>query len=174
MQEALAHVAKQAGKRYPLVINGKKIFTKDAITSHDPAHPKQVIGHFSRGTVQHAEQALKVAQAQVGVSEAQTQSARATVLQRDATLAQARIDLTRTRITSPVNGIVIKRTIEKGQTVAASLQSPELFIIAQNLREMQVEAAIDEADVGRILVSEEKNPDFDGDAYVGLHHPRIS
>ena len=56
----------------------------------------------------------------------------------------------RTRITSPVNGIVIKRAIEKGQTVAASLQSPELFVIAQNLSDMQVEAAIDESDVGRL------------------------
>ncbi len=119
----------------------------------------------SNALVNTTSEALKVAQAQVGVSEAQTQSARATVLQRDAALAQARIDLTRTRITSPVNGIVIKRTIEKGQTVAASLQSPELFIIAQNLREMQVEAAIDEADVGRIRNGQKAT--FTVDAFPG-------
>lgn len=119
----------------------------------------------SNALVNTTSEALKVAQAQVGVSEAQTQSARATVLQREAALAQARIDLTRTRITSPVNGIVIKRTIEKGQTVAASLQSPELFIIAQNLREMQVEAAIDEADVGRIRNGQKAT--FTVDAFPG-------
>jgi HlyD family secretion protein len=64
-----------------------------------------------------------------------------------------------------VSGIVIKRAIEKGQTVAASLQSPELFIIAQNLREMQVEAAIDEADVGRIRGGQKAS--FTVDAYPG-------
>jgi HlyD family secretion protein len=119
----------------------------------------------SNALVNTTSEALKVAQAQVGVSEAQTQSARASVLQREASLAQSRIDLTRTRITSPVSGIVIKRTIEKGQTVAASLQSPELFIIAQNLREMQVEAAIDEADVGRIRNGQKAT--FTVDAFPG-------
>ncbi len=95
-------------------------------------------------------EALKVAQAQLGVTEAQIKSAQASVAQRESGLAQARIDLQRTRITSPVDGIVIKRAIEKGQTVAASLQSPELFVIAQNLQDMQVDASIDESDVGRI------------------------
>ncbi|MDP2250371.1 MAG: efflux RND transporter periplasmic adaptor subunit, partial [Hydrogenophaga sp.] len=97
-----------------------------------------------------AQESLRAVQALVGVSEAQIQSAQASVAQREAALAQARIDLSRTRITSPVNGIVIKRTVEKGQTVAASLQAPELFVIAQNLSDMQVDASIDEADVGRI------------------------
>jgi HlyD family secretion protein len=86
----------------------------------------------------------------LAVTEAQIKTASANVAQREAALAQARIDLQRTRITSPVNGIVIKRAIEKGQTVAASLQSPELFVIAQNLSDMQVDASIDESDVGRI------------------------
>jgi len=104
----------------------------------------------SNALVNTSVEALKAAEAQLGVTDAQVRSAQANVAQREATLAQARVDLARTRITSPVNGIVIKRAIEKGQTVAASLQAPELFVIAQNLREMQVEAAIDEADVGRI------------------------
>lgn len=93
---------------------------------------------------------VKSAQAQVGVSQAQVQSARAIVAQREAQLAQARVDLARTRITSPVDGIVIKRTVERGQTVAASLQAPELFVIARNLTDMQVDASVDESDVGRI------------------------
>jgi HlyD family secretion protein len=100
-----------------------------------------------------ADKALAVARSlaeTVKVVQAQIKSAIATVAQRDAALQQARIDLTRTKITSPVSGIVIKRAIEKGQTVAASLQSPELFVIAKNLRDMQVEASIDESDIGRI------------------------
>ena len=96
---------------------------------------------------------------------AQLQSAQAGVAQREASLAQARIDLQRTRITSPVNGIVIKRAIEKGQTVAASLQSPELFVIAQNLQDMQVDASIDESDVGRIRTGQKAT--FTVDAFPG-------
>lgn len=110
-------------------------------------------------------EAVKAAEAQLGVSDAQVRSAQANVAQREATLAQARIDLSRTRITSPVSGIVIKRSIEKGQTVAASLQSPELFIIARNLHDMQVEAAIDEADVGRIRAGQRAG--FNVDAFPG-------
>ncbi len=100
--------------------------------------------------VNSAQQSLNAVQALVGVSQAQIQSSQANVAQREAALAQARIDLSRTRITSPVNGIVIKRTVERGQTVAASLQAPELFVIARNLSDMQVDASVDEADVGRI------------------------
>jgi len=119
----------------------------------------------SNALVNTSLEAVKAAEAQLGVTEAQVKSAQATVAQREAALAQARIDLARTRITSPVDGIVIKRAIEKGQTVAASLQSPELFIIAQNLREMQVEAAIDEADVGRIRGGQKAS--FTVDAFPG-------
>jgi len=104
----------------------------------------------TRALVNSAGESVKSAQAQLGVSEAQIKSAQATVAQREAVLAQAGVDLGRTRIKSPVDGIVIKRAVERGQTVAASLQSPELFVIAQNLSDMQVDASIDEADVGRI------------------------
>ena len=110
-------------------------------------------------------ESFKAAEAQRGVSEAQVKSAEANVAQRDATMQQARIDLTRTKITSPVSGIVIKRAIEKGQTVAASLQAPELFVIAQNLRDMQVDASIDESDVGRIKSGQRAT--FTVDAFPG-------
>ena len=119
----------------------------------------------ARALVNTTTEALKSAQAQVGVTEAQIKSAQANVAQREASLAQARIDLERTRITSPVNGIVIKRAIEKGQTVAASLQSPELFVIAQNLQDMQVDASIDESDVGRIRTGQKAT--FTVDAFPG-------
>ncbi|MEO8123677.1 MAG: HlyD family secretion protein [Burkholderiales bacterium] len=95
-------------------------------------------------------ESLKVAQAQLEVARAQVTSAQAVVKQREAALAQAKVDLEHTQIRSPVDGIVIKRSVDVGQTVAASLQAPELFIIARNLSDMQVEAAIDEADVARV------------------------
>lgn len=122
-------------------------------------------GDKARALVNTSQEALKAVQAQVGVAQANVKLAQANVAQRDSALAQARIDLQRTRITSPVNGIVVKRTIERGQTVAASLQAPELFIIAQNLRDMQVEAAIDESDVGRLKTNQKAT--FTVDAFPG-------
>ena len=119
----------------------------------------------ARALVNTNQEALKAVKAQVGVAEAGVRSAQAGVAQREAALAQARIDLARTRITSPVNGIVIKRAIERGQTVASSLQAPELFVIAQNLRDMQVEAAIDESDVGRLRTGQKAS--FTVDAFPG-------
>ena len=119
----------------------------------------------ARALVNTSTESLKLAQAQLGVTDAQIKSAQANVAQREASLAQARIDLARTRITSPVNGIVIKRAIEKGQTVAASLQAPELFVIAQNLQDMQVDASIDESDVGRIRTGQKAT--FTVDAFPG-------
>ena len=72
------------------------------------------------------------------------------ILQRQAKLRDVEIDLARTDIKSPVDGVVVKRDIELGQTVAASLSAPTLFTIAQDLREIDIYANIDEADVGRI------------------------
>ena len=85
--------------------------------------------------------------------------------QRNAALASARVDLSRTDIRAPVDGVVIKRTVDVGQTVAASLQAPELFVIAKDLRDMQVETSIDEADVGRIRVDQRAT--FTVDAFPG-------
>src|SRR5688572_4307702 len=97
---------------------------------------------------------LKAVQAQIQVNEAQISSARAAVKQRESLLKQAQVDLERTIIRAPVDGTVILRNVDAGQTVAASLQAPVLFTIAQDLRDMQVEAAIDEADVGRLRVGQ--------------------
>ncbi len=106
---------------------------------------------------------LKSVEAQIGVNESQISSARATVKQREALLKQSQVDLERTIIRAPVNGTVILKNIDAGQTVAASLQAPVLFTIAQDLRDMQVEAAIDEADVGRMRVGQQGN--FTVDAF---------
>ncbi|HEX6362703.1 MAG TPA: HlyD family efflux transporter periplasmic adaptor subunit [Albitalea sp.] len=96
---------------------------------------------------------LKAVQAQIQVSQAQVRTALAAVKQRESLLRQAQVDLERTIIRAPVDGTVILRNVDAGQTVAASLQAPVLFTIARDLRDMQVEAAIDEADVGRLRVA---------------------
>jgi HlyD family secretion protein len=154
-----AHLTQQAG------LAKAKVEADDA--ARDADRKKQLVDKQFIAQSE-ADKALAVARSlaeTVKVVEAQIKSAIATVAQRDAAFAQARIDLTRTKITSPVSGIVIKRAIEKGQTVAASLQSPELFVIAQNLRDMQVEASIDESDVGRIKNSQRAT--FTVDAFPG-------
>ncbi len=119
----------------------------------------------AQALVNSSAESVRAAEAQLAVTEAQIKSAQANVAQRRAALAQARIDLERTRIVSPVNGIVIKRTVEKGQTVAASLQAPELFVIAQNLQDMEVYASVDESDVGRIRIGQKAS--FTVDAFAG-------
>ena len=92
----------------------------------------------------------KAAEAQYAAGQAQVTNVEALVRQRESQLAQAKVDLDRTTIRAPVDGVVVKKSVEPGQTVAASLQAPELFIIAQDLSRMQVDASIDEAEVGRI------------------------
>jgi HlyD family secretion protein len=87
--------------------------------------------------------------ADITLAEASLKSAEALILQRQAKLREIEIDLARTEIKSPVDGVVVKRDIELGQTVAASLSTPTLFTIAQDLREIDIYANIDEADVGR-------------------------
>ena len=105
------------------------------------------------------------ARAQLAVGEAGIKSALANVAQRQAALAQARVDLERTVIRSPVDGVVVQRSIDAGQTVAASFQAPVLFTIARNLTEMQVDTAIDEADIGRIRLG--MPAEFSVDAHPG-------
>ncbi|MCW5575877.1 MAG: HlyD family secretion protein [Burkholderiales bacterium] len=108
----------------------------------------------SQSAVATAREQVKTAQAQRAVGEAQVRNGEALVKQRESQLAQARVDLERTTIRAPVDGIVISRSVDAGQTVAASLQAPTLFLIARNLTDMQVEASIDESEIGRIAVGQ--------------------
>jgi HlyD family secretion protein len=95
---------------------------------------------------------IRSAQAQLRVVEAILQTAIANVGQQEAALRQSQVDLDHTEIRAPVDGVVVSRTVDVGQTVAASLQAPTLFTIAQDLTDMQVDTNVDEADVGRIRV----------------------
>jgi HlyD family secretion protein len=87
-------------------------------------------------------------------SEAQVKGAMAQVTQARAALEQEQVNLRKTIITSPIDGIVISRAVDVGQTVAASLQAPTLFTIAADLSHMQVKASIDESDLGNIKVEQ--------------------
>jgi HlyD family secretion protein len=93
---------------------------------------------------------LRAAGATFQVAEAQLKAAAANVAQQEAALRQAEVDLSHTFIRAPVDGVVISRSVDVGQTVAASLQAPTLFLIAQDLTRMQVNTSVDEADIGQI------------------------
>jgi HlyD family secretion protein len=90
------------------------------------------------------------AEAAVAMAKARLANASAEVNKVGASLEQAEVDLSRTMIRSPINGVVIRRDVEPGQTVAASLEAPTLFTLAKDLRRMEVHARIDEADIGSV------------------------
>jgi len=113
----------------------------------------------AQATADAAVASLRVAEAQVAQSSArlkstvaQLEQAKAQVAQRKAAAELSRVDLAHTRITAPIDGTVIARNVDVGQTVAASLQAPTLFVLAQDLTKMLVYAKTDEADVGKIKV----------------------
>ena len=93
---------------------------------------------------------LETAQSTAMQAEAALKSVEAQVTQARASLNQAQVNLQHTIITSPIDGTVISRNVDVGQTVAASMSAPTLYVIAQDLTHMQVSASIDESDIGRI------------------------
>ena len=102
---------------------------------------------IARSEVDLARSALDQARAQLAASRAQ-------ITQQQAGTRTARLNVGRTEIRSPVDGVVLTRTVEPGQTVAASLQAPELFKLAEDLSKMQIELAVDEADIGQLKVGQ--------------------
>jgi len=109
--------------------------------------------------------AVEQSQAQVQQSQAQVAQASAQVQQAQAALSLAEVNLSHTTIASPIDGIVVSRDVNVGQTVAASLSAPTLFTIANDLTQMQVIANIDQADIG--LVEQAKSVKFSVDAFPG-------
>jgi HlyD family secretion protein len=93
----------------------------------------------------------------------------AMVQMREASLNKVKVDLARTKIYAPIDGVVISRAVDEGQTVAASFNAPTLFNIANDLRYMRIEAMVSEADVGG--VKEEQDVKFTVDAYPGRPFP---
>lgn len=113
----------------------------------------------SKNDMDTSETNYETAKAQVSASKAQ-------VAQAEATLKIAETNLRYTKILSPVDGIVVSRNVDVGQTVAASFQTPTLFTIAQDLMKMQIDTNVDEADIGK--VSAGQNVEFNVDAYPDI------
>jgi HlyD family secretion protein len=101
-----------------------------------------------------SQQDMDVAEATLARADGDTAAAKAAVAQARASLDAVRTDLSKTKITSPINGVVLVRSVELGQTVAASLQAPILFTLAEDLKKMELHVSVDEADVGSVQVGQ--------------------
>ncbi len=115
------------------------------------------------------EQEIEQAEAELTRAEAGLEVSRADVLAAESDLALVEADLTKATILSPIDGIVLKRSVEPGQTVAATLQAPILFTVAQDISRIQLEANVDEADVGVVKVGQPAM--FTVDAYRDRDFP---
>lgn len=117
----------------------------------------------AESSVQAAMASQRASEAQVKVMQSQQTQAEAQVKQLEAGLSQAQLDLDHCEIHAPVDGVVVARSMDVGQTIAASFQAPTLFEIAQDLTKMQVDTNVDEADIGKVQVGQKAT--FTVDAY---------
>ncbi|MBI1811515.1 MAG: efflux RND transporter periplasmic adaptor subunit [Nitrospirae bacterium] len=119
---------------------------------------------FSKDLIARSE--VDTAETNYETSKAQINASKAQIAQSEASLKVAETNLRYTRIISPVNGIVVSRNVDVGQTVAASFQTPTLFTIAQDLTKMQIDTNVAEADMGK--VKQGQDVEFNVDAYPGV------
>jgi HlyD family secretion protein len=144
----------------------RKLIARSDLDSSQAAHDSAIAQvEAAKAHDQALESAIQSSNAQLRVVQAMLVSARAQVDQKIAALKQSQVDLDHTTILAPVNGVVVSRQVDVGQTVAASLQAPVLFTIAQDLTKMQVETSVDEADIGRLKL--EDRATFTVDAFPG-------
>jgi HlyD family secretion protein len=102
-----------------------------------------------------SQQDMDVSESAVAQGEGQEAAARASVEQAQANLDAVKTDLSKTDIKSPINGVVLVRSVEPGQTVASSLQAPVLFTLAEDLKKMELHVDVDEADIGAVQMGQE-------------------
>jgi len=150
----------------------RRILIQQKATSQEDYDTAKANYDQALASVDAAKEALNAANAAadsarkaIDVAQAQLQEAEATVEQDAAALAQAQLNLDHTRIVAPVDGTVESRNMDVGQTVAASFQSPTIFLIAQDLTKMQVDTNVGEADVASIRLNQQAT--FTVDAYPG-------
>ena len=127
------------------------------IQEREYARRKQLVaqGFISKAAIDQAQNNLSTARAALKTAIAQAESGRAQIAQSGAELSSAQLDVRRTRIVAPASGVVVNKLVEPGATVAASFQTPNLFEIAADTSRMQVEASVDEADIGQVRVGQQ-------------------
>lgn len=163
--EALLADAERAFQRQT-ELQGRGFTAQAALdTARATRDAQQATLNSSRAQVNSAKAQLIGLAADLRVAQSNLSAVTAQVAQREATVRQIEVDLRNTEISSPVSGVVIQRNVELGQTVAASLQAPTLFLIADDLRHMEISANIDETDVGRVRQGQRAT--FTVNAYPG-------
>ncbi len=145
-----------------LLIRYERLFGDRLITEQDVEDAQSKLEE-SQARIRQAEALVGQAEAAITAAGAQREQTLANVQQAEAELNMASIDLAYTEITSPIDGVVIERNVDIGQTVAAALQAPTLFLIANDLTRMRVVAQVDEADIGAIF--EQAQAEFSVDAF---------
>jgi len=138
---------------------------KDGLIAERDLETAQAALEQTRARLMQAEAQINQTEASIRSALSQQEQAAANVKQARAELQMADVNLRYTNIVSPIDGVVIERSVDIGQTVAASFQAPLLFLIANDLTKMQVIAQIDEADIGAL--SEKAKVDFTVDAFPG-------
>jgi HlyD family secretion protein len=131
-------------------VSNAQVSLDQARRDYDRAQLLAEKGLISTNDLEKARNAFEQAQNNLKIAQANLNNARALTVKMRANVDQARIDLSRTEIRSPVDGVVVSRDVDPGQTVAATMQAPELFRIAQDLSRIQIETKVDEADIGSI------------------------
>ena len=163
--EAIAEDAKVKVDRRVIMVS-KGADAKEDLETAQTTYKSALADHNALlAQQQSVEDSVKVAQAQLNVANSLLTANQAQVKQFTAALQSAQLDLDHTRIEAPVDGVVVSRNVDVGQTVAASLAAPTLFLIAQDLTKMQVDTNVSEADVGRVRVNQLAT--FTVDAYPG-------
>jgi len=175
-QKANVVKAQSAVELARLETERRKILVKEESTSQEDldtaqASYDQAVASLAatQAAVTAAEEMVNSAKAGIAVAQTQVDQAAAIVHQDEAVLRQAQLNLNHTEIRAPVDGTVVSRNMDVGQTVAASFQAPTIFLIAQDLKKMQVDTNVDEADVGPIRLGQPAN--FTVDAYPGQIFP---
>ncbi|MBW8295748.1 efflux RND transporter periplasmic adaptor subunit [Sphingopyxis sp.] len=151
LQQAQANVAKADND---LLIQQRNFTRRKSLAGN---------GFVSKADLDAADAQLSAARAAASVNRAQVSSARAQISQASAELSSAQLDLSRTRIIAPSSGVIINKLVEPGSTVTAGFQTPNLFEIATDITQMQIEASVDEADIGQVKVGQPVN--FSVDSY---------
>lgn len=122
----------------------------DARATLERNEPLAKQGYLSQSEIQPLQTAVQTAEASVGRAKASLRAAEAQVAQAKAQVARALKDRRNAEIRAPISGIIVERSVDAGQTVAASFNTPTLFILAKNLEQMQILADVDESDIGQI------------------------
>lgn len=150
----------------------RQIMVKDGSTSQEDADTSKASYDQALATMDATRESVKAAQAAadaaslgIDVAQHQLDQAKAVSAEDAAALDQANLNLSHTRILAPVDGTVESRNMDVGQTVAASFQAPVIFLIAQDMTQMQVDTNVDESDVGRIKLAQTAT--FTVDAWPG-------